>query len=181
MRHRLCLCLLLMGALSSSACGSSPAEVAEPADRAATTLSPQDAARWREAFPLTPLAPPVLAGTTPLERQLNTAFEPYRRGDYAAAASALDGVRLDHPDDPVAALYLGISRLFMDEVPNGLEILRSIPGSASAEVMAEAEWYGLVGIARLRDPSAALPEARALCARGGPASTRACAAVTRIE
>ncbi|MCC7126669.1 MAG: hypothetical protein IT178_17600, partial [Acidobacteria bacterium] len=168
MRHRLCCCVLLIGVLSSTACGSSSTTVdSPPPDSAADTVaSPEEAARWREAFPLTPLPPPVLAGATPLERQLNAAFEPYRRGDYAAAASALDGVRLDHPDDPVAALYLGISRLFMDEVPNGLEILRSIPGSASAEVMAEAEWYGLVGIARLRNPSAALPEAKSLCARG---------------
>ena len=110
------------------------------------------------------------SATRPSARALNTALEPYRKGDYVAAATALDGFLLDHPDDPVATLYLGISRLFMDEPQNALEILRGMPGSASEQVMAEAEWYSVVGIARLRDPSAAEAEARTLCERKGPAS-----------
>jgi hypothetical protein len=140
-----------------------------------------DPAPYLAAFPLEPLEAPVIAGDSPAARALNLALEPYRAGDYVAAATALDGVRLDHPDDPVAALYLGISRLFMDEPQNALEILRSLPGSASDAVMAEAEWYSVVGIARLRDPSAAEPEARALCERNGPASARACAALERLR
>ena len=64
---------------------------------------------------------------TPAGRALALAFAPYRAGDYAAAATAFDGVRLDHPEDPTAALYLGISRLFIDEPQNALEILRTLP------------------------------------------------------
>ena len=67
----------------------------------------------------------------------------------------------------MATLYLGISRLFMDEPQNALEILRGMPGSASEQVMVEAEWYSVVGAARLRDPSAAEGEARTLCERKG--------------
>ena len=140
-----------------------------------------DPAPYLAAFPLEPLEAPAIAGNTPSARALNQALEPYRKGDYVAAATALDGVRLDHPDDPVAALYLGISRLFMDEPQNALEILRGVPGSASDAVMAEAAWYSVVGIARLRDPSAAEPEARALCEGKGPASDRACAALERLR
>jgi hypothetical protein len=146
----------------------------------APTLSEADRLRWREAFPLTPLAPPAMAGADPLTRALRAAFVPYLRGDYTAAATAFDSIRLDHPDDPVSTLYLGICRLYQDEVPNALELLRGIPGTATASQMAEASWYGLVGIARLRDPSGARTEADALCRGGGPAATRACDALTRL-
>jgi hypothetical protein len=141
---------------------------------------PADPARWEAAFPLEPLPAPVLTGSDAVTRALNRALEPYRQGDYREAATALDGVLLDHPDQPVAVLYLGISRLMTDETQNALELLRSIPGSASADVMAEAQWYSAVGIARLRDPSTAATEARAICDGNGPASARACAALARL-
>jgi len=139
--------------------------------------APADPAPYLAAFPLTPIEAPLVAGTSPGARALNAALEPYRKGDYAAAASALDGVRLDYPDDPLAALYLGISRLFMDEPQNALEILRPLEYGTPPQVSAEAAWYSLVGIARLRDPSAVEGEAKALCAKGGPTSARACTAV----
>jgi hypothetical protein len=166
--------LLLVG---SDDTADAPRDAAESSAAPAAAPDPRP---WREAFPLEPLPAPAATGSSAQDRQLQAALEPYRKGDYEAAASALDGFRLDHPDEPVSALYLGISRLFMDEVPNGLEILRGIPGSASAEVMAEAEWYGVVGIARLREPQAAEAEARAICARGGPAAARACAALDKL-
>ncbi len=143
--------------------------------------APVDSARWLAAFPLEPLEAPAIVGNSPAARALNTALERYRKGDYVAAATALDGFLLDYPGDPAATLYLGISRLFMDEPQNGLEILRGMPGSASEQVMAEAEWYSVVGAARLRDPSAAEGEARTLCERKGPASARACAALERLR
>lgn len=164
---------LTPGPHATSAAGDAgPAETAP--------LSEADRLRWREAFPLTPLAPPAMAGADPLTRALRAAFVPYLRGDYTAAATAFDSIRLDHPDDPVSTLYLGICRLYQDEVPNALELLRGIPGTATASQMAEASWYGLVGIARLRDPSGARAEADALCRGGGPAATRACDALTRL-
>jgi len=156
--------------------GASPS--APPADLA--PVSDAERARWLAAFPLTPLPPPALSGSDARTRALRAAFVPYRRGDYAAAAAAFDSLRLDAPDDATAALYLGICRLYQDEVPNALELLRGIPGTATPAEMAEASWYGLVGIARLRDPSAARPEAEALCRGGGPAAIRACAALTAL-
>ncbi|MGE3887772.1 MAG: hypothetical protein AB7H81_15165 [Vicinamibacterales bacterium] len=139
-----------------------------------------DPAPYLAAFPLTPLEAPLIAGTTPAARALNAALEPYRKGDYVAAASALDSVRMDHPDDTTAALYLGISRLFMDEPQNALEILRPLEYGTPPEVAAEAAWYSLVGIARLRDPSSVEAEAKALCGKGVSSSARACAAVERL-
>jgi hypothetical protein len=143
--------------------------------------NPVDPAPYRDAFPLTPLDAPPVAGETPAARALEQALVPYRKGDYTTAASALDGVLLDHPGESRAALYLGISRLFMDEVPNALEILRPLTSGTPPDVAAEAAWYGLVGIARLRDPSSVETEARALCHSGGPSSQRACAALAAID
>lgn len=143
-----------------------------------------DPAPYLAAFPLTALEAPPVAGTTPGARALEKALVPYRKADYAAAASALDGVRLDHPGDPLDAttgLYLGISRLFIDEPQNALEILRTLPPGATPEVAGEAAWYGLVGVARLRDPSGVELEAKTLCESALPTAARACAALESLS
>jgi cytochrome c-type biogenesis protein CcmH/NrfG len=103
-----------------------------------------------------------------------------RKGDYAAAAAALDGLLLDHPGDARAQLYLGIARLFQDEPQNALEFLRPLELNAPPDIGAEAAWYSLVGIARLRDPSGVENEARALCVSGKPTARRACAALEAL-
>jgi hypothetical protein len=138
-----------------------------------------DPAPYLAAFPLTPLEAPSIADRTPAARALDQALAPYRKGDYAAAASALDGVRLDYPDDPAAALYLGIARLYIDEPQNALEILRTMP-AAPPEIQGQAAWYSLVGIARLRDPSHVEAEADALCTSSLPTASRACAALEAL-
>ena len=143
-----------------------------------------DPAPYRAAFPLTPLAAPAVPGTTAAARALEKALASYRKGDYAAAASALDGVRLDHPGsdvDATAALYLGIARLFIDEPQNALEILRTLPPDATPEVAGEAAWYSLVGIARLRDPSSVELEARTVCGSSLPTASKACAALETLR
>jgi hypothetical protein len=143
-----------------------------------------DPAPYLAAFPLTPLPAPVIAGASASAKALEKALIPYRKGDYAAAASALDGVRLDHPGDALdatAGLYLGISRLFIGEPQNALEILRTLPPNAAPEIAGEAAWYGLVGIARLRDPSGVEPEAQRLCDSSLTTAARACAALRTLR
>jgi hypothetical protein len=139
-----------------------------------------DPAPYLAAFPLTPPDIPPVTGSRPVDRALEKALAPLRKGDYAAAATALDGLLLDHPGEPQAQLYLGIARLFQDEPQNALELLRPLEFSAPPDVAAEAAWYSLVGIARLRDPSGVESEARALCASGRPTSSRACAALEAL-
>jgi hypothetical protein len=141
--------------------------------------APVDPAPYLAAFPLTPLEAPAPGSRTASGRAVDRALVPYRKGDYAAAASALDGVRLDYPDDPAAALYLGISRLYIDEPQNALEILRTMP-PAPPEIQGQAAWYSLVGIARLRDPSHVEAEADALCTSSLPTASRACAALESL-
>jgi hypothetical protein len=137
---------------------------------------PVDSARWREAFPLEP-AEPRAEGNTPAARALAKALEPYRAGDYQKAASDLERVLSEHPGEQRAALYLGVSRLFLDEAPSALEVLAGAQASPDPAVAAEVQWYTLVGIARLRDPTAAIPEIRDLCRQSGAFSARACNAL----
>jgi hypothetical protein len=138
--------------------------------------APVDSARWRAAFPLT--SPPIRdAGDSRAAAALRKALVPFRKEDYAAAATLLEGVWSEFPDEHRAALYLGITRLFQDEVPNGIEMLRAAEASPDPDVAAEAQWYAIVGVARLRDPREAERMARALCSAGGSASGRACSAV----
>jgi len=147
----------------------------------APDAAPVDPAPYLAAFPLTAPDVPAVTGATADDRALDEALRPMRAGDYAAAATALDGWLADHPGESRAQLYLGIARLFMDEPQNALEILRPLEYGTPPDVAAEAAWYSLVGIARLRDPSSVDVEAKALCARGLSSSARACAAVERLE
>lgn len=155
-----------------------------PTTENAAVVNPPDAAvdpaPYLAAFPLTPLEAPPTTGQADVDRARERALVPYRAGDYHAAASALDGVLLDHPDDARTRVFLGVARLLTDEPQNALELLRGMPGDATPELAGEAAWFTLVGIARLRDPSHVEPEARVLCGSGLPTAARACAALERL-
>jgi hypothetical protein len=142
---------------------------------------PVDPAPYLTAFPLTAPDIPPVAGTSSVDRALEQALAPMRNGDYNTAATALDGLLLDHPGDPRAQLYLGIARLFQDEPQNALELLRPLEFHAPPDVAAEAAWYSLVGIARLRDPSGVEPEAKTLCESSRATAQRACAALDALR
>jgi hypothetical protein len=139
-----------------------------------------DPAAYLAAFPLAPPDVPSVTGTSPQDRALEKALAPMRRGDYAGAATALDGLLIDHPGEPRAQLYLGIARLFQDEPQNALELLRPLEFNAPPDVAAEAAWYSLVGIARLRDPSHVESEADRVCTSSLPTAPRACRALANL-
>jgi hypothetical protein len=163
------------------AAGRRPAAPATNGVVNAPDPAPVDPAPYLAAFPLTAPDIPPVTGTTPVDRGLEQALAPLRKGDYSAAATALDGLLLEHPGDPRAQLYLGIARLFQDEPQNALELLRPLEFNAPAEVAADAAWYSLVGIARLRDPSGVEAEAKTLCASSRLTADRACAALDRLR
>ncbi len=160
-----------------------PAPASKP-DTAAVVNPPEpaiiDAPPYLAAFPLEPIAAPAALGDAAADRALDRALAPYRRQDYVGAASALEQMLLDFPREPRAVLYLGVARLLSGEPQNALEILGGMPTSSEG-LAAEAEWYTLVGIARLRDPRDAGDRARGLCAADGPNKARACAAVDALS
>jgi hypothetical protein len=142
-----------------------------------------DPAAWRSAFPLEPLEVPVFPGAVagPGATALAAALVPFRAGRYQEAAPLLEQFHADNPEVTAATLALGVARLFTDEVPNGIEILRQAQASPEPAVAAAAQWYALVGIARLREPSSGIAEVREVCAKPGPFQARACAALERLE
>lgn len=159
---------------------------AQPGTASAPPAPPLPAEVWREAFPLIPadihFSPDELGAAPDAPGRasavaLDRALAPYRAGDYQKAAVALEGVSLDHPAEHRAALYLGVARLFIDEPQAAIESLRQAQQSTNPDVVADAEWYILVGIARLREPDQAEADAKAVCARGGPGAVRPCRAV----
>jgi hypothetical protein len=138
--------------------------------------------QWQAAFPLTlpDLQPFGGAVQAPVDRDLANAHGSLMAGRYGEAATRFESIWMEHPDRLDAALYLGITRLFLDEVPNGIEILRQAQGSSEPHIAAYAQWYALVGIARLREPGSGMVEAREVCERPGPFSARACGALERL-
>ena len=93
-----------------------------------------DPAPYLAAFPLTPLAAPPIRGTTPAARALENALGPYRKGDYAAAASALDGVRLDHPGSDVDATAEALLNAVRTNPGQGINELSSSLGVSPKEL-----------------------------------------------
>jgi hypothetical protein len=142
-----------------------------------------DAAAWRAAFPLEPPDVPFVLGVVagPGDQALAAALVPFRAGRYQEAAPLLEQVHADYPDVTAAALSLGIARLFTDEIPNGIEILRRAQASPEPAVASAAQWYALVGIARLREPGSGIAEVREVCERPGPFQGRACAALESLK
>lgn len=171
--------LVVAAVIATSSCGGGAPPPGSGVVNAPETTA-IDPAPYLAAFPLTAPEVPPVNGDTAYDRALEAALAPLRAGDYTQAATALDGLLLDHPGEPRAQLYLGIARLFQDEPQNALELLRPLEFNAPPEVAAEAAWYGLVGIARLRDPSGVRAEAQSLCERGWTTSPRACAALGRL-
>jgi thioredoxin-like negative regulator of GroEL len=142
---------------------------------------PVDAAAYRAAFPLEPPERQLLIGVTDSAgTAMSDAMRAFRAGRYQDAASQFEQVWTDHPDRSEAALYLGIARLFMDEIPAGIEVLRHAQASPEPGVAAAAQWYALVGIARLREPASGMAEAREVCEKPGPVQARTCAALEAL-
>lgn len=144
--------------------------------------APVDPAPYLAAFPLEPPQLLVSIDTRlPADRAFKQALDLFQAGNYEAAAPRFEQVHADHPQLAAAALYLGIARLFTDEIPNGIEILRQAQTSPEPDVAAYAQWYALVGIARLREPASGMAEAREVCERPGPFQARACAALAALR
>jgi hypothetical protein len=159
----------------------------EPAPAAIATKAPEPTP------PAVTVAPPTF--TIPLERPdvrislramtwrgqgpdnpvllaLKPALDAFRAGDYSAADREFTTVANRYPDLVEAALYQGVSRLFLNDLTGATERLqqaRSIGDPAFAD---DVEWY----LAAVEERSGNLPAARqrlqAICDRGR--MTRAC-------
>jgi len=69
------------------------------------------------------------------------AIDPYVRGDYAAAEQRLATYLRQHPKDPEADLYRGVSLLLLRRRGEAIAPLEETAGSGQEPVASEARWY----------------------------------------
>lgn len=137
------------------------------------------------------LAPPDLgpdlvtrgasAAAGPSVADLLPAFQPYNRGDYAAAATEFAQLGARFPHSGIPPLYLGVAQLQRGQNAAAQRaLLRALP-LAGAEERSAAAWYLAVADVRLGQASAARPLLRDLCGRPNDAfAARACSLASAL-
>jgi len=149
----------------------------------AAPVAPVPATRWTVEPPALVLPAAtvlVMRGSDPAAAALATALEPYRKADYAAAATSLAAFAATHPDSADGWFYLGASRLLTDadaEARTALEKAASLGAGASHP---ELEWLRATAEARTGATYSAETRLSALCDASGPLKDRACAALRSI-
>jgi hypothetical protein len=149
----------------------------------AAPAPPLPAARWAVEPPALVLPAAtvlVMRGSDPAAAALATALEPYRKRDYAAAATSLAAFTAAHPDSADGWFYLGASRLLIDadaEARTALEKAASLGAGASHP---ELPWLRATAEARTGATDSAKTRLTALCDASGPLKNRACEALKMV-
>ena len=149
----------------------------------AAPVAPVRAPRWAVEPPALVLPAAtvlVMRGSDPAAAALAAALEPYRKGDYAAAATSLAAFAATHPDSAEGWFYLGASRLLTDadaEARTALEKAASLGAGASHP---ELEWLRATADTRTGATDSAKTRLTALCKAIGPLKDRACEALGMV-
>lgn len=114
---------------------------------------------------------------------LTRALDPYRRDDYAEAASRLADVTRQYPDSAAGHFYLGVSLLFLDRPADAVAALQSAerlvppePGLAS-----DVAWYLALAYQRAGQRERAAATLTRLCEGTSDRSARACEGLTELS
>ncbi len=147
-------------------------------------VAPPPAPRWviePPALVLPAATVLVMRGSDPAAAALTTSLEPYRQGDYTAAATSLAAFTATHPDSADGWFYLGASRLLTDadaEARTALEKAAALGAGASHP---ELEWLRATADARTGATDSAKTRLAALCDASGPLKDRACGALKTLR
>jgi len=109
------------------------------------------------------------------------ALEPYRKDDYAEAASVLEPVTRKYPKTAEPEFYLGVSLLLMSQNDAAVTSLLEARRRGGGVVRDDISWYLAVALARSGKIADARAEAEHLCARAGDYKTQACAALGQLK
>jgi tetratricopeptide (TPR) repeat protein len=112
--------------------------------------------------------------------ELTHALVYYRDGDYAEAVQQLARVVKDFPRGPEGQLYLGISRLALQQNAEAISSLLAAKRLAVEQFSEDASWYLALAYARIGDKQNAITELRKLCQGKGSYSQRACAGIQEL-
>ncbi len=110
---------------------------------------------------------------------LAAAMEPYRSGDYAAAASRLAAAARKYPNAAEVHLYLGTSQLLLGDARAAVESLLAAQRLSTADRRDAATWYLAVAYQRSGASVDAAGQLRVLCGGRSRYAPDACAAVSR--
>jgi len=153
---------------------------------------PAPPARGRTAFVLSKAAVKVPAAAVLTFRtgsedaraflsELASALEPYRKDDFAEAARRLEPLARKYRESAEARLYLGVSRLFLDEPLVALASLEAGRRFADDALRDDVSWYLALAFDRAGRVDDARQELRALCLRPGEYQKRACASLDELN
>jgi len=157
--------------------------VATSAAAPAAPLAPKPAPRWAVEPPALVLPAAtvlVMRGSDPAAAPLATALEPYRKGDYTAAATSLAALTAAHPDSTDGWFYLGASQLLIDADADARTALEKAASLGAGASHPELEWLRATADARMGATDSAKTRLTALCHASGPLKDRACAALRSI-
>jgi hypothetical protein len=113
--------------------------------------------------------------------ELTAGLASYRDDRYAEAARQLAKVAESFPRGVEAQLYLGISRLYLQQNAEALPALAAARQLGTGEFRDDATWYLAVAHQRLGQGSAALTELRNLCGGRGNYARRACDGMKQVS
>jgi hypothetical protein len=122
----------------------------------------------------------VMRGSDPAAAALASALEPYRRGDFQAAASSLGAFASAHPDSADGWFYLGASQLLIDRDAYAREALEKAASLGAGSTHPELEWLRATAEARTGATDSARGRLTALCGASGPLKDRACSALKSL-
>jgi tetratricopeptide (TPR) repeat protein len=112
--------------------------------------------------------------------ELTHALVYYRDGDYAEAVQQLERVENDFPRGVEGQLYLGISRLALQQDAAAIPALLAAQRLGVEQFREDASWYLALAYARSGDKENALTELRRLCQGKGRYAQRACAGLQEL-
>jgi len=164
--------------------GAAAVRVATSTAAPAVPVAPVPAPRWAVEPPALVLPAAtvlVMRGSDPAAAALTRALEPYRKREYAAAATSLAAFTAAHPDSADGWFYLGASRLLTDadaDARTALEKAASLGASASHP---ELEWLRATAETRTGATDSARTRLTALCDASGPLKDRACEALRTLR
>jgi hypothetical protein len=123
----------------------------------------------------------VMRGSDPTATALTTALGPYRKGDFAAAATSLAVFTAAHPDSADGWFYLGASRLLIDADADARTALEKSASLGAGASHPELEWLRATAEARTGATDSAKTRLTMLCSATGPSKDRACAALKSLQ
>jgi TolA-binding protein len=112
---------------------------------------------------------------------LTAALASYRDDNYSQAAQQLAKVAQEFPGGVEAQLYLGISRLQLQQNAEAVTPLTAVQKLGPEQFREDATWFLALAYERTQDSPHALDELQKLCQGKGVYSQRACTGIQELS